>query len=84
MAEENVFYEESESSFSKEETNVDTQVEYEHGVDDSETDEIIPYSEEPIADVEWLKLYEAEIEATKQHDILLENRRNGSVPLTSW
>ena len=79
----------SESSF---ELDFDIEVEYdsdedEHGSQASQcesSDEIMAYADEPLADEEWLKKYEAENEENKRLEEELQKRLDGTVQVKSW
>ena len=42
------------------------------------------YADEPLADEEWLKMYEEEVDETKKLEQELRERLEGSVQVDSW
>ena len=44
----------------------------------------IAYADEPLADEEWLKVYEEEVGETKKLEQELRERLEGSVQVDSW
>ena len=83
---------ESESSESSFELDFDIEVEddgdeveHESQVSRCESsDEIMAYADEPLADKDWLKKYEAENEENKRLEEELRKRLDGTVEVKSW
>lgn len=83
---------ESEDSVASVEDDFDIEVEDE-GDEDERTsyasrcesfDDIMAYADEPLADEEWLKKYEAENEENKRLEQELQARLDGTVQVESW
>ena len=79
----------SESSF---ELDFDIEVEDDGNEDEHElqasrcesSDKIMAYADEPLADEDWLKKYEAENEENKRLEEELRKRLDGTVQVKSW
>ena len=83
---------ESEGSESSFELDFDIEVEDDGDEDEHESqasrcessDEIMAYADEPLADEDWLKKYEAENEENKRLEEELQKRLDGTVQVKSW
>ncbi|CAB3995603.1 Hypothetical predicted protein [Paramuricea clavata] len=45
---------------------------------------VFPYSDEPIADIEWIEEYEREKESEKLHVEALKQRLDGTIAVSQW
>ena len=83
---------ESEGSESSFELDLDIEVEDDGDEDERESqasrcessDEIMAYADEPLADENWLKKYEAENEENRRLEQELQKRLDGTVQVESW
>ena len=83
---------ESEDSVASFEDDFDIEVEDEDDEDERDlyashcesTEDIMAYADEPLADEEWLKKYEAENEENKRLEQELQARLDGAVQVETW
>ena len=83
---------ESEDSVTSFEDDFDIEVEDEDDEDErylyashcESTEDIMAYADEPLADEEWLKKYEAENEENKRLEQELQARLDGAVQVETW